>query len=553
MSKEGALIASDDFPLTNPWLSPMVEMSEHCLSFQDRFLHGFQQVFHQVATGTLPEITDKRFSSDAWKQNPHLLSLAHLYLLSSQIIIEMVEQMEMDVTSKDRLRFLTNQWLSAVAPSNFFALNADVLEVFKQTHGESLQKGIQNFWQDIQKGRITQTDELAFEVGRNLAVTPGKVVYQNPFMELIQYSPLTSQVYSIPLLMVPPCINKYYILDLQQENSFVRGAVEQGHTVFLISWRNPLPEDTDGSEQFTWDNYMEYGVLKALQVVCEISQQPKINTLGFCVGGTMLATALAVAKAKGVDYANSMTLLTTFLDFSDTGIMHVFVDESSVRMREQTIGQRGLMPARDLAASFSILRPNELIWNYVVQNYFKGETPPAFDMLYWNSDSTNLPGPFYAWYLRHTYLENNLCKFQQVTVLGEPLDLSLLDMDTYIYASKEDHIVPWQTAYRSREVLQGQTVFCLGAAGHVAGVINPPVRCKRHYWVLDDKENEDIVDSQQWLSHAIQHAGSWWINWYQWLATRAGKKQRAKKTLGNRHYPPSVNAPGNYVKVRAVL
>lgn len=526
-------------------------MSEHCLSLQDKFLHGFQQVFHQVATGTLPEIMDKRFSSDAWKQNPQLLSLAHLYLLSSQMIMEMVEQVEMEAMSKDRLLFWVNQWLNAIAPSNFFALNADALAAFEQTHGASLQKGVQNFFQDVQKGRITQTDEQAFEVGRNLAVTPGKVVYQNAFMELIQYSPLTSQVYQTPLLIVPPCINKYYILDLQQEDSFVRGAVEQGHRVFLISWRNPLPEDTDGSEKFTWDDYMEHGVLQALQVVCDISQQSRINTLGFCVGGTMLATALAIAKAKGVDYANSMTLLTTFLDFSDTGMMHVFVDEPSVLMREQTLGQGGLMPARDLAASFSILRPNELIWNYVVQNYFKGETPSPFDILYWNADSTNLPGPFYAWYLRNTYLENNLRQPHKLKVLGETLDLSLLDMDSYLYASKDDHIVPWRTAYLSRAILQGQTRFCLGAAGHVAGVVNPPSRHKRHYWVHDNHEDTNM-DSEQWLSHATQRDGSWWTDWYTWIAARAGKKQRAKKTLGNQRYRPSVDAPGTYVKVRAV-
>ncbi|NOL49363.1 PHA/PHB synthase family protein [Pelistega europaea] len=544
--------ASKDLPPTNPWLVSMVSASEHWLSLQKSFMDGFQQVFNQATAGTLPEIKDKRFSSDAWKQNPQLLSLAHLYLLSSKTLFDMLEQVEMDAESKDKLLFAMHQWVDAVAPSNFFALNADALATFEKTHGESLQKGLQNLLQDMQKGRITQTDEQAFEVGRNLAVTPGKVVYKNAFIELIQYSPLTPQVYEIPLLVVPPCINKFYILDLQEDDSFVRGAVEQGHTVFLISWRNPLPNDVDQPDLFTWDDYMEQGVIRALQAVCDITKQPKINTLGFCVGGTMLATALAVAKARGQDYANSMTLLTTFLDFSDTGVMHVFVDEPSVVMREQTIGQGGLMPAKDLAASFSILRPNELIWNYVVQNYFKGETPVPFDILYWNSDSTNLPGPFYAWYLRNTYLENNLRQPGKVTVLGEPLKLSTLDMDTYLYASKDDHIVPWKSAYLSRDILSGQVQFCLGASGHVAGVVNPPARHKRHYWTNEYKYDDGYLSSEQWFEDATQHPGSWWVNWYEWLAPRAGRKIKAKKTLGSRQYRPSVDAPGDYVKVRAV-
>lgn len=545
---------SKDSAMFNPWAS-MLGAPEHWLSMQKEFVDKFQQIFQQAAAGTLPEIKDRRFSSEAWKANPQLFSLAHLYLLSSEMFLKSLEQLELDAETKDKLVFSAHQWVDAMAPSNFFALNADALSTFEKTHGESLQKGMHHLLQDMQKGRITQSDETAFKVGENLAVTAGKVIYKNALMELIQYAPTTPTVYERPLLIVPPCINKYYILDLQQEDSFVKGAVDQGHTVFLISWRNPLPNDPDQPDLLTWDDYMEQGVLRALQVVSEISKQAKINTLGFCVGGTMLATALAVAKARGQDYAHSMTLLTTFLDFSDTGVMHVFVDEPSVQMREQTIGQGGLMPARDLAAAFSILRPNELVWNYVVNNYFKGELPLPFDILYWNADSTNLPGPFYAWYLRHTYLENNLRKEGAVEVLGEPLDLSLLDMDTYLYASKEDHIVPWKSAYLSREILSGQTRFCLGASGHVAGVINPPARHKRHYWICHEDEgqrDESGLASEEWFSQAQQPPGSWWNDWYAWLAPRAGKKLKAKKTFGNRQYKVLTDAPGEYVYVRAV-
>ncbi|MDY3330642.1 MAG: class I poly(R)-hydroxyalkanoic acid synthase [Pelistega sp.] len=541
----------DDSPL-NAWMAPMLGMTEQWLAMQQGFMEDFQRVFTQAASGSLPALSDRRFSSEAWQKNPQLLSLAHLYLLSSQKLSEMVEHLDMDQESKDKFIFAMQQWIDAVAPSNFFALNADALAAFEQTQGESLQKGLYNLLQDLQKGRITQTDETAFDVGKNLATTPGKVVYKNAFFELIQYAPQTTNVYEIPLLIVPPCINKFYILDLQKENSFVQGAVAQGHTVYLMSWRNPLPNDVDQPEKYTWDDYIEHGIIRALQAVTDISQQDKVNTLGFCVGGTMLATGLAVAKARGLDYANSMTLLTTFLDFEDTGVMHVFVDEASVALREQTIGQGGLMPAKDLAATFSFLRPNELVWNYVVSNYFKGETPVPFDILYWNADSTNLPGPFYAWYLRHTYLENNLKKPAYLTVAGEALDLSLLDTDTYLYASKDDHIVPWKSSYLSNDILTGDVRFCLGASGHVAGVVNPPVKKKRHYWVNEYEYDDGYLSAEQWFEDSERHEGSWWVDWYAWIAERAGKQVRAKKTLGNRQYKPTVEAPGSYAKVRAV-
>ncbi len=537
----------------NAWLAPLYQSSEAWLSLQANFVKDFQQIFSQALTGNLPEIKDRRFSSEAWKKNPQLLSLAHLYLLSSKAIFDVLDKIELDQETKDKLDFAVHQWVDAVAPSNFFALNADAIETFEKTHGESLQKGIQNLMMDIQKGRMTQTDEDAFEVGKNLAITPGKVVYQNAFFELIQYAPQTETVYEIPLLMVPPCINKFYILDLQPENSFVRNAVEQGHTVFLMSWRNPLPNDPDGVHRFTWGDYIEQGVMRALQAVSEITKKEKINTLGFCVGGTMLASALAIAKARGQDYANSMTLLTTFLDFSDTGIMHVFVDEASVAIREQTIGQEGLMPAKELAITFSFLRPNELVWNYVVSNYFKGETPLPFDILYWNGDSTNLPGPFYTYYLRNAYLENNFMVPNKTQIGDTGLDFSLLDMDTYLYASKDDHIVPWKSAYASKDILTGDIRFCLGASGHVAGVINPPAKNKRNYWINNYIYDDGYLSSEQWFEDADQMPGSWWIDWYEWIAERAGNRIKAKKTLGDRTiYKPRADAPGEYVKVKAV-
>src|SRR5690606_388308 len=306
------------------------------------------------------------------------------------------------------------------------------------------------------KGQISQTDDSTFEVGNNLATTPGSVVFENPWFQLLQYAPQTATVYRRPLLMVPPCINKYYILDLQSGNSLVEYAVSQGFTVFMISWRNPTAADTDGIQKSTWDDYIEKGVLTAIDTVCQITGQPQINALGFCVGGTMLSSALAVARARGENPVASLTLLTTLLDFEDTGVLDVFVDEAHVAFREQMLGHGGMMTAKELATTFSFLRPNELVWNYVVSNYLKGKAPPAFDLLYWNSDGTNLPGPFLTWYFRNMYLENRLCRAGALKICAEPVDLADLDMPAYVYGSTEDHIVPWHASFISSRLLSGE-------------------------------------------------------------------------------------------------
>jgi len=350
---------------------------------------------------------------------------------------------------------------------------------------------------------------------------------------------------------VPPCINKFYILDLQPDNSLIRYTVEQGHRTFVVSWRNADESLADR----TWDDYIEHAVLKAVSVVQEITGSTKLDTLGFCVGGTLLSTALAVAAARGEQPAASVTLLTTFLDFEHTGILDLFVDEASVQMREMTLGPEApggpkLLHGKELAATFSFLRPNDLVWNYVVGNYLKGETPPPFDLLYWNSDSTNLPGPWYTWYLRNTYLENNLKVPGKLTVCGEKVDLGAIKAPVYIYASREDHIVPWDGAYRNTKLLEGKKRFVLGASGHIAGVINPPAKKKRSYWT--SKGNAALPDTaQQWLASAQEHPGSWWTDWAAWLQSHGGKEVAAPKALGNRTYKPIEPAPGRYVKAKA--
>lgn len=517
---------------------------------QAQFLENWKQISQAATQGSLPEIKDRRFKSEAWQQSPAHLMMAHMYLLSGQAMKQMVDAAMVPPQVKDKLNFSVNQWVDAMSPANFLATNPDAQKALIDSGGQSLQAGIQNFLNDLSKGRITQSDESKFEVGVNLAVTPGAVVYRNKYFELIQYQPQTGQVYQRPLLMVPPCINKYYILDLQPENSMIGYLVSQGFTVFVTSWRNPLPTDKDGIEKASWDDYIEDGVLTAIDQVREISGQPKINVLGFCVGGTMLSTALAVAAARRQSRVASLTLLATMLDFSDTGMLGVFANEQHAKIRESQIGQGGLMTGRELSNTFSFLRPNELVWNYVVSNYLKGETPVPFDLLYWNSDSTNLPGPFFSWYFRNTYIDNKLREPKALKVCGEPVDLGKIKVPAYIQASKEDHIVPWTTAYISSQLLTGDVRFVLGASGHIAGVINPVSKNRRSYWLNQDSDNS--VESGHWFEGAQEFPGSWWSDYSDWLASHSGKKIDAPAQLGAPNHPVIESAPGSYVKVRAV-
>jgi polyhydroxyalkanoate synthase len=492
-------------------------------------------------------IGDRRFAAQDWAENPGAAYVAQMYLLNARTLLQLAEQVQGDAKTRQRIRFAVQQWIEAAAPSNYLALNPEAQRKALETKGESIAQGLQRLWSDIRQGHVSQTDESVFEVGRNVATTEGSVVFENELFQLIEYAPRTAKVHATPMLFVPPCINKFYILDLQPENSLIRYTVEQGHRLFVVSWRNA----DESMSTLGWDDYIEEGVIRAMRVVQEISGAKAMNTLGFCVGGTLLATALAVLAARGEKPAASLTLLTTFLDFTETGVLDLFIDEASVQMREMTIGaaspmEGGLLKGNELASTFSFLRPNDLVWNYVVGNYLKGETPPPFDLLYWNSDSTNLPGPMFCWYLRHTYLENNLVKPGRLTVCGEALDLRLVDAPAYVYASKEDHIVPWDAAYRNTQVLTGKKRFVLGASGHIAGVINPPAKKKRSHWIGDASGLPAQPDA--WFDQAGEHQGSWWPDWAAWLKAHAGKQVPAPKTPGNRKYRPIEPAPGRYVK-----
>jgi polyhydroxyalkanoate synthase subunit PhaC len=514
---------------------------------QTDYMQQLSSLWQELLGSKSPTVADRRFAAPEWQSNPLHAFNAATYLLNARFLMAMADSVEATPRAKQKIRFAVQQMVDAMSPANFLVSNPEAHQKIIETKGESLTKGIAHMIEDLQKGRISQTDESAFEVGRNVATTEGTVVFENELFQLIQYKPLTKTVYERPLLLIPPCINKYYILDLQPENSLVRYAVEQGQTVFLISWCNP-----DASlGHVTWDDYIQNGAIEAIEVVQEISGQDQINALGFCVGGTILSTALALLFGRGEHPVASMTLLTSLLDFSDTGVIDVFIDEAQVTMREQAIGQGGLMPGRDFTSAFSSLRPNDLVWNYVKANYLKGENPPAFDLLYWNADATNLPGPMFCWYLRNMYLENNLKVPGKLTVAGEKVDLSSIDVPTFIYGSREDHIVPWVAAYESTSLLnpkkRNRNRFILGASGHIAGVINPPAKKKRSYWTNDHA----AANAEEWLSGAKEHAGSWWPEWSAFLAKNAGKKVNAPRKAGSIKYKPIEPAPGRYVKVKA--
>lgn len=493
-----------------------------------------------------PEVKDRRFCDQAWAGNPLAAFSAAAYLLNARTLIGLADAVEADAKTRARIRFGVEQWLAAMAPSNFLAFNAQAQQKAIATQGESIARGLQNLLHDIRQGHLSMTDESRFEVGRNLACTEGAVVYENELFQLLEYKPLTDQVYERPLLLLPPCINKFYILDLQPENSLIRYAVAQGQRSFVVSWRNP----DESLAHKTWDDYVETGALAAIDAVQKISGAKQINALGFCVGGTLLSNALAVLAARGATPVASATFLTTLIDFSDTGILDVFIDEATVKFRELQMGQGGLMRGQDLASTFSFLRPNDLVWNYVVDNYLLGETPPPFDLLYWNSDSTNLPGPFYAWYLRNFYLENNLVQPDKLTVCGEKIDLRRLRLPVYVYGSREDHIVPIAAAYATTQALPGVKRFVMGASGHIAGVINPPAKNRRSHWTRADGQLP--ATHEQWLQGATEQPGSWWGDWSDWLKTHAGKQIPAPKDYGKKpRYKVLEAAPGSYVKQRA--
>jgi len=524
------------------FMSPWVDGGKTMQAWQQQASRWWAGALPGFIAGAPAPVADRRFAGDAWRNDPRFEALSRSYLGLSEGVRQNLAAAPLDERSKAQWGFVLRQVVDALSPANCLATNPEALQTALESGGSSLVEGMRLFVQDFARGRISMTDDSAFEVGRNVATTPGSVVFENELIQLIQYAPTTAKVHERPLLIVPPCINKFYILDLQPDNSLVAHAVAQGHTVFLISWRNVGPEQAT----LGWDDYLDQGVTKAIDVAQAISGADRVNTLGFCIGGTLLASALAVLAARGEDPAASLTLLTTMLDFSDTGELGLMVSEQAVAAREASIGGGGLLKGSELARVFAALRSNDLIWPYVVNGYLKGKAPPAFDLLFWNGDDTNLPGPMYCWYLRNTYLENRLCEPGGTVQCGEPVDLGQITVPAFIYASREDHIVPWQTAYASTQLLGGDVRFVLGASGHIAGVINPPAQKKRNHWVGGVTD-----DAEQWLARAQDMPGSWWPAWATWLDSHAGRLVAAPKSAGSRKYKPIEPAPGRYAQAKA--
>jgi polyhydroxyalkanoate synthase len=533
-----------------PWTKAVGEITALQMDALKQLTAPWTALLPGVDGGAEP-IKDRRFAGEAWTKDPRYEAVARTYLAQTDLLRKALDAAPLDERSKAQWGFALNQVMDALSPANTLATNPEALQLALETGGASLLEGLRLFTEDLARGRIAMTDETAFEVGRNVGTTPGTVVFQNDLFQLIQYTPTTAKVYKRPLVIIPPCINKYYILDLQPSNSFVGHAVAEGHTVFLASWHNA----SAGQGDLTWDDYVEQGVLKAIDVALEITKADKVNSLGFCIGGTLLATALAVRAARGEHPAASMTLLTTLLDFSEAGDLGLLITPEMVAAREVAIGKGGLLKGSELAQVFASLRANDLIWPYVVKGYLKGQAPPPFDLLYWNSDDTNLPGPMFCWYLRNCYLENKLREPGAVQVAGQPVDFRSIALPTFLYASKEDHIVPWTSAYKSTQLLTGDVTFVLGASGHIAGVINPPAKNKRNYWVAgaaaEGAAAELPAEPQQFLDTAEKVPGSWWPNWYAWLAPHGGMKINARRTPGDATYQAVEEAPGSYVREKA--
>ena len=491
-----------------------------------------------------PDKGDKRFKSPLWDQSAYFDFIKQSYLLTSRWLENMVENTEgLDPETRKKVDFYTKQYINAVSPTNFVLTNPEVFEETIRTRGENLIKGLQHLLEDLERGKgelnISTTDYNAFKLGENIATTPGKVVYQNELMQLIQYEPATEKVFKRPLLVVPPWINKYYILDLKPENSYVRWLVSQGHTVFIVSWVNPDKK----LAQKAFEDYMQEGILNTLDKIAEITGEPDTNVLGYCLGGTLLAITMAWLKENGQsDRIASATFLTTLVDFEHAGEMKLFMDDNQLKLMNEDMADKGFLSADALKKTFSLLRANDLIWSFVINNYLMGREPFPFDLLYWNDDSTNMPAAMHSFYLRKLYGDNALINPGEITMKGTPIDIGKIETPCYFLSAREDHIAPWKATYATTQLVKSPHVFVLSASGHVAGVVNPPDKNKYCYWVADSTP----PDCDQWLDSATQTDGSWWPHQAQWL-TKFGNGETAPRTIEKF----IENGPGSYVKMKA--
>ncbi len=509
-------------------------------------LYGYRRMLGLPADDMLPaQERDERFQEDAWRKNPYLDVVKEYYLLYTRWMEDSIfSTPDLDEKTRRRAAYWVRQGLNALAPSNYFWTNPQAVQRFVETGGASLLEGFRHWLDDRTQGDVSMVNQDVFEVGVNLATTPGKVVFRNRLLELIQYAPATEQVRTIPILIVAPWINKYYILDLNQKKSLVRYLVERGYTVFITSWKNPTAE----MRATRMEDYMLEGILPAIEAIRSICSVPQVHAVGYCIGGTMLAALMAwLARDEAPSPIAHWTLLTTLLDFTQPGDIDVFIDEDSVRYLERKMDQRGYLDGQELALSFRMLRSNSLIWHYVVHNYLYGEEPPQFDVLYWNTDCTRLPETMHSFYLREMYLENKLAKPDALSMGGRPLDLGRIRQPLYVVGTEQDHIAPWKEAFKACSLVGSPVRFVLATSGHIVGIVNPPVDPpKRRYWVGDAT---GAADPEAWRESMAKIAGSWWDDWDAWLVQQCGDLTTLP-SLGNAAYPPLEDAPGSYVLER---
>jgi polyhydroxyalkanoate synthase len=502
----------------------------------------------QTTPVATPEHSDKRFRDEGWQELFTFDFIKQSYLITARHVHETVNGIEgLDEQTARKVEFYTRQYIDALSPSNFALTNPEVFRETVRCNGQNLIKGLNNLLRDIEDGdgslRVRMTDTSAFELGKNVATTPGKIVFQTDMMQLIQYQPSTEKVSKRPVLIVPPWINKFYILDLREKNSFIKWLVDQGQTVFVISWVNP---DERLAEK-TFDSYMKEGVFAAIDAIEKQTGEKKVNAVGYCLGGTLLAVTLAYLAHKKQKSFASVTFLTTLTDFSEPGELGVFIDEQQVSSLEKRMSMRGFLDGAEMAGTFNMLRANDLIWSFVVNNYLMGRNPFPFDLLYWNSDSTRLPAKMHSFYLRKMYMENKLAEPGGIEIDGVPLDLAKIDVPCFFISTIEDHIAPWKSTYMGMLHFTAPVRFVLGGSGHIAGIVNPPAANKYGYWINSADKLAPTAD--EWLSGAVQREGSWWVNWQEWI-TEQDNTQVAARDPANGALKVLEDAPGSYVKFR---
>ncbi len=562
MARQSASMADDPDPLkigaafmemTQAMMADPQKMMQAQVNLWQDYMSLWQQAAlrmsgQDVAPVIEPERGDRRFRSSEWQENQLFDYIKQSYLLTARWLQQTVNEVEgLDEQTARKVDFYTRQFADAIAPSNFVMTNPEVLRATLEQNGENLVKGLDNMLEDLERGKgklaIKMTDLDAFEVGENVAVTPGKVVWQSDLMQLIQYTPTTEKVYKRPLLIVPPWINKFYILDLRQDNSFIKWAVDQGLTVFVISWVNP--DQALAGKSF--EDYMFEGIFAAMEGVEAATGEKDVNLIGYCLGGTLTAATLGYMKAKDDDRVKSATFFTSLVDFENAGELTIFIDDEQINYLEQLMAEQGgVLDGQSMATTFNMLRANDLIWSFVVNNYLMGKDPFPFDLLYWNSDATRMPADMHSFYLRKMYRENLLSQPGGLELAGEKLDLTKVDIPVHIISTKEDHIAPWKATYVATQLYSGKTSFTLSGSGHIAGIVNPPAAKKYGYWT--NAENPPTPD--QWFDNAEQHEGSWWPHWKKWIAKQSGTKVKARQP-GSRKAKAIEDAPGSYVKVRS--